>query len=71
MERYIVTINYRVINPASPLFGTIRTTHRAYTDVSGPAATAEARKNFMGTRNPNHVKIVSTDVHDEQGRYAY
>jgi hypothetical protein len=71
MERYIVTINYRVINPASPLFGTVRTTHRAYDDLSGPAAVVTARSNFMGTRNPNNVKIVSTDVRDEDGRYAY
>jgi hypothetical protein len=69
--RYFVTINYRVINPASPLYGTVRTTNRVYTDVSGPAAVQTARQNFMGTRNENHVKIVSTDVHDELGRYAY
>ncbi len=69
--RYIVTINYQIINPASPLFLEIRTTNRAYTDVSGPAATAQARKNFMATRNENYVKIVSTDVHDEAGHYAY
>jgi hypothetical protein len=71
MTRYIVTLNYVVINPASPLFGTVRTTHRAYDDLSGPAATITARSNFMATRNPNNVKIVSTDVHDKDGRYAY
>jgi hypothetical protein len=69
--RYIVTINYQIINPSSPLFLSIRTVNRAYYDVSGPSATAQARKNFMGSRNENHVKIVSTDVRDSLGRYAY
>lgn len=70
MNSYIVTINYVNTNPASPLYRKVRTTNRKYTDVSGPAAIETARKNFTGSRNAL-VKIVSMDVHDEQGHYAY
>ena len=70
MNDYIVTINYKIDSPASPLHGVVRTTARHYRAESGPAATATARKNFLGSRSAS-IKILSTDVHDAAGRYAY